>query len=88
MTVALVAGSFLHFKANMRVLSLVIMTLRTVDFEDIGFVPPSSTSAAQRRCANAISCSNDEEEPQRVLNTGFINGLTSHVLQQPIGVNC
>ena len=52
------------------------MTLRTVDFEDIGLVLPCSTSSAQRECAGAKSGSNSSQGLQGVLNAAGVNGLT------------
>lgn len=64
------------------------MTLRTVDFEDIDFVLPCSTSTAQCESVGARSGSRDDEGPQVVLNAALVNSLTNRMLRQPMGMDC
>jgi hypothetical protein len=64
------------------------MTLRAVDFEDIGFVLPCSTSTAQRECLSARSGVRDGERPQVALNATLVNNLSCRMLRQLMGMDC
>ena len=64
------------------------MTLRTVDFEDIGLVLPRSTRSAQRECTGAKSGSNSNQGLQGVLNAAGVNGLTRRMQRQLMGMDC
>jgi hypothetical protein len=64
------------------------MTLRTVDFGDIGIVLSCSTSTAQRERIRARSCSDADEPPQGVVNASFIMGLVQRMQPQLTGMDC
>ena len=64
------------------------MILRAVDFEDIDFVLPCSTSTAQRECVGARSGGHDDEGPQVMLNAALVNSLTNRMLRQLMGMDC
>jgi len=64
------------------------MTLRTVDFEDIGFVLPCSTSSSQGERVGGRSGGRDGKGPQVVLNAALVNSLTRRMLRQLMGMSC
>ncbi len=64
------------------------MTLRAVDFEDIGFVLPCSTSTPQPERVGARSGGRDGKRPQVVLNGALVNSLTRRMLRQLMGMSC